>query len=158
MANSAFTQGRAGVVLDYTELQTFLPVTDTGASPDVVITGSSISYDGSTEIKITFFSPAADINLEVAESSGRLDVWLYENGSVLCILSSNQINGIALDADTVFPLMSSRIMTPAAGSRAYSVRASVGATNDDGGSGISGGTGTSGDFAAAFLLIETTGR
>jgi hypothetical protein len=112
--------GGFGTQLDYVEGAGNVTVSSTtSASPTNVLSGNSVSYDGSTRIEIKFSAPMWDVD---TDASGFLH--LYEDSTDLGRIA--QIVGFASGATTAYvgsPVERSTFRTPAAGNHTYHVKA-----------------------------------
>lgn len=140
------TSDLAGKELDYVQITSPATITaTTEATSQAVVTGSAVTYDGSTIIEIEFYSQYG----EVEDASGAsLIVLLYDGATVLGRLAT--ITNVAAAALRV-PLCLKRRITPSAASHTYSIKAySTVATAN---AAISAGAGGTGAALPAFLRI-----
>lgn len=121
----------------------FSPTATTEATADVFITGSSVTYDGSTSIMIEGFSPLWSANPATGNA-------------IVCVLWDDTANvslgKIAFKssqaANTGYePMIARRRLTPASGARVYSLR-----IYGNGGQ-VIGGAGGVGEYVPAFIRI-----
>lgn len=139
----------AGKELDYVQFtSSVVPTATTEATANTVVTGSPVTYDGSTAIIITFECSAANPAHDAAGRSMLL--WLYDGASsigALCTLTGRD----STNPDR-WPVHRERRLTPSAASHTYSIRASVTA-GSDGSQAISAGAGGAGNFMPGFIRI-----
>lgn len=137
--------GDAGRELDYVEFTANVtPTATTEGAADVVVTGSAVTYNGSTIILIEFFANNARAAIDAAGRS--MTFWLYDGSSSIgqIGLTSTPANNIANN-----PIHCVRRIIPSAGSHTYSVRASV-----SGSSGLIGaGAGGAGNASPGWIRI-----
>jgi hypothetical protein len=140
--------GGGGTELDYVEITSNVSVTGGVGAQVPVITGSSLSYDGSTRIRIEFYAPvieaAASVNAFVACE-------LWDGSTDLCEIvgSNNPASSAVID----LPCYAVRYLTPTAATHQYIIKA----FRQTGGSNglVAAGNGSGGNFAPAFLRIST---
>lgn len=117
-----------------------VPITATsGAAADLVVSSGAVVYDGSTLVKIEFFSP------NVTRGSSYIRVVLYDGATQLGIMG-------AIDSTSVAnPMNLVRFLTPSAASHTYHIKAYV----DGGASGnVQGGNGASGSYMPGFIRVS----
>ncbi len=104
---------------DYVERTTNLTVTGTGSgSPTTAITGNSVSYDGSTRIKIEAFFVLAECSGSTTTDVGII-IALKEDSTLIGICSYNEfVRGSGFGGA---PQYGCRYRTPAAGSHTYTI-------------------------------------
>jgi hypothetical protein len=134
-----------GYELDYVEFTSVVSITaTTEATANTVVTGSSVYYDGSTDVIIQFYAYAARPDNGAASRS--LSIWLYEDGSSIGNMAflrtpATGFMNVAVKLE--------RRHTPASGSHTYSVRASVSAGTGE----VAAGAGGSGAPMPGFIRI-----
>lgn len=123
-------------MLDYVEETSSHVVSGTSeGGADSFLTGSSVSVDGSTEVRIEFFAPYG------AASGGTGVAVLLEDSSVI---------GWVAEWTAVGPLYAAVFRTPSAGSRTYSVKLwKTGGTVS-----VGAGSGGSGAEVPAYLRVS----
>jgi hypothetical protein len=123
----------SGEELDYVEYTANVsPTATTEATANTVVTANAVSFDGSTTCLIEFYSPSARAALSTNAS---MFIWLYEDGTSIGRIA-RRYQPTTTDADTA--LYAARRMTPASGSRTYSIRASVSTGTGSLGAGVGG--------------------
>jgi hypothetical protein len=129
---------------DYVEKTAPMNITSTSTTtPDTFITGSSVTYDGSTRVVIEFFAPSI---IGPTSSAGFVIVTLWDGATGLgrlLVVRSETVTG----AWTV--CYAKRFLTPSAGSHQYFVKARV----TTGTGQITAGVGGTDTELAAFLRI-----
>jgi hypothetical protein len=150
-ADAAGSGDFAGKELDYVQITSNVGITSTNsASPDTVITGTSVAYDGSTIIEVEFWCPYA----EVEDASGASLVFvLYDGGTVLGRfgLMSNVAN-----AALRMPISLKRRLTPSAASHQYIVKAYSSATTANAAVGAGAGGNASTQFPAFIRITRVS--
>ncbi len=137
-----------GYELDYIERTSNLTITGTSAgSPSTAINGSSLSYSGTTRIKIEAFFVLAETAANTADNG--IIIGLIEDATLLGPLSYNEW----VRASAGFggaPQYGVRYLTPTAGTHSFTVVAwkSAAVTSI-----LYCGTGTSGAYMPGFLRI-----
>jgi hypothetical protein len=132
------------IELDYAQRTSNLSVTaTTEGGADTIVTGNSVSYDGSTVVLIEFFAINVRANQTAAAS---IDFVLFEDGSSIGIIGRVTETSVQ---NTGRPIHLSRRMTPASGSHTYSMRAYV----STGTGFVVAGAGGSGQFMPGFIRI-----
>lgn len=132
--------------LDYVEFTSnVLPTATTEGAANTVVTGSTISFDGSTTIMIEFFSWGSRPD---SSGAGRtLTLYLFEDGVSVGLIGFMNTPAAGFDNK---PLHLFRRRTPSAGNHTYSIRASVST-----GTGLVGaGVGGSGNAVPGFIRIR----
>jgi hypothetical protein len=120
------------------------PTATTEATANTVVTASAITFNGSIIADITFFAPAGRPDTGAANRT--MDFWLYQDGTSIGLLGRLTTPATGAHDTVVYAV---RRMTPAAGSRTYSIRASVSA-----GTGlITAGAGGAGAAMPGFIRI-----
>ena len=138
--------GGGGSELDYVQFTSpVAPTATSEATADVVVTGSSVAYDGSTIVVVEFFSPWARPQ---ASAGADLSFWLYDGSSSIgrMGLTRCNVNG----TNWWNPIHLSRRITPSNASHTYSIRASV----STGTASIQAGAGGSGAEMPGFIRIS----
>lgn len=142
---SQWEPGNAGSVLAYGQVTSPVTVTATGAATaNTVATAGAITADGTSSILVQAYAPG----VSPANSIGaQIHMIVVEGTTVIADIaevintSSNQLR---------VPLFAALKLTPAAGSRTYSLRAYV----STGSGNVSAGTGTGGAGAPAFIRVS----
>jgi hypothetical protein len=116
----------------------------TEATANTVVTATAFTADGSTPVLIEFYAPSAFT--DGAAVARVLSIWLYLDGASIGKLGQ-LTTPAASNMEASLHLM--RKLTPAAGSRTYSVRASVNA----GTGGVAAGAGGLGNAMPSFIRI-----
>jgi hypothetical protein len=134
------------IEVDYVEFTAGGSITATSeGSADTVVTAGAVTFDGSTEAIIEFSAPNA--RPDTGAASRTLNVWLFEDGSSigqLGLLASPAAGGANA------PLLLRRLLTPASGSRTYSIRATVNV-----GTGvITAGAGGAGNQVPGYIRVS----
>lgn len=142
---TATEQWPPGHEFDYAAITSAVnPTATSEATANTVVTGNAVTYDGSTDVWVEFFShnsrPATD-------ASGRtMTFWLYDGSS--SIGSIGLVGTPAANGSN--SVVCARIkITPTAAAHTYSIRASV-----SGGTGLVGaGAGGAGNASPAYIRI-----
>lgn len=137
--------GSGGIaVLDYVQRTTDLSITGTNeAGADTFLTGSSVTYDGSTPVLVEFFSP----DCRAGTTGGAIVFLLYDGATVL-----GRIGVWIPAASTGDTARGSYRLTPSAGSHQYIIKVyGPGSGSPVAGAG-SGGTGTA---LPAYMRISS---
>lgn len=133
--------------LAYAEFTSPVSITATvEASADSVVSAGAVTFDGSTEVFVEFFCPAAR---PAASASVSLEVWLFDGSSSIgriALINSQAAN----NANT--PVEGRRRLTPSAASHTYSVRATV----TSGTGSVTAGAGGAGNYVPGYIRIVTT--
>ena len=133
-----------GYEFDYATLTTLVsPTATTEATANTVVTGNSVTYDGSTAVWVEFYSPycyPAQANLAT------LSIWLYDGSSSIGFMGAQTAPAASISA-TAF--LARKRLTPSAAAHTYSIRAST----STGTASIYGGASGAGNFPAAFIRI-----
>ena len=131
-----------GHEFDYVEKtsNTTISATTEGAA-DTIVTGASVTYDGSTAVYIGFYAT----NIQVA-SGGSVTICLFQDGSAIGNLWFN--SGADTSENTPCGLVL-RKLTPSAGAHTYSIRGFRATGNGT----IAGGAGGSGAAMPCFMRI-----
>lgn len=143
--------GAAGEVAfqDFQAPVTLTAVTEAGAT--VVVTAPAFTADGTAAVIIEFFAPRVDGFTQQNPSPAFV---LYQDGASIGPLgwfAPNVASG-AEATNVLLPVYLRRRLTPAAGSRTYSIRGyHSGASNPV----VQAGAGASGQFAPGFIRITT---
>lgn len=143
---SIWAPGSAGGEKDYVEKTSNTSITaTTEGTANTIVTGASVSYDGSTAVMIEFFAPAIN---SAGGSGNSIVICLYEDGSSVGQLGTVFNNGAtALQV----PVFTARRRTPSNGSHTYSIRAFV----NTGTGTVSAGAGGSGASFPCYMRIKT---
>lgn len=130
-----------GYEFDYVQRTTAVNITNTGATPDTILTANAVAYDGSTTIIIEF---CAD-QIRPDPANGRdLSIFLYDGATKVCFIGYILNNGTT---GMSFPANMRTRLTPSNASHTYSIRGAV-----SGGTGsVSAGDGASGHEMPAFI-------
>lgn len=134
----------AGYEYDYVQITSNVSITATSeATANTCITGSAVTYDGSTTVYVEVFCPALAPDPTATRS---LTVWLYDGSSSIGAFANvySQHNN-----SNTYPLHGFRKLTPSAASHTYSIRCSVSAGTGT----FSANTGGTGVYIPAFLRI-----
>lgn len=122
--------------LDYAQITANVAISaTTEGTAQTVITGNAVTYDGSTRVKIEFYSPKFNI------SSG--------NTGDLVLLRDTTVIGHA-EGTTAMPYRAEVFETPASGSHTYTAKAYGNSACT-----VQAGPGGSGQFFPAFLRVTT---
>lgn len=135
-----------GYEIDYVEITSPVSVTATSAATaDTCITGSAITYDGSTIIMVQFFAPY--VTTVAASAAGWL-VELYDGatniGAFEQVTSQTSVSILRMGAS------GSRRLTPSNASHTYSIRMW---TTTAGTASFGAGAGGAGNYLPAFIRI-----
>jgi len=119
------------------------PTATTEGTADVVLTANAVTFDGSTSIWVEFF---AETVRPTATAAATISLYLYLDGA-----TTGRWSLITNPATATFgvPVLLRRRLTPASGSRQYSVRAAV----SSGTGFVSGNPGGSGSTQPMYLRI-----
>lgn len=130
-----------GYEFDYVQKtsQTAISAT-TEATANTVVTGSAVTYDGSTVVEIEFYAPYFE-----APGSQNARIALYDGSSSIGIWAVLTPSS----STSRVPVCLKRRLTPSAAAHTYSVRAYV----DSGAAVVDGGAGGSGARMPAFIRI-----
>lgn len=137
------SKGSVIVEIDYVTLTTTTNISSTNsASPTNIISGNAKTYDGSTRVKIEFYSPIISEN-----TSSSVSFVLYDGSTAVGIIaniyaSSGQINT---------PCKVDYILTPTAGSHTYHIKGYVASGSGTGNLFL--GTGGASTAVGAYLRI-----
>ena len=131
--------------LDYVQITSAASITaSVEASANTVVTGSAVTYDGSTSIVVEFYAPVITPNAGAAEN---INIWLFDGSSSIGLMGQFTAATSATYRD---PVHMTRRLTPSAAAHTYSIRATVTA----GGTGtVQAGAGGSGAYMPAFIRI-----
>ena len=135
----------SGHEMDYVQITSAVAITaTTEAGANTVVTGSAVTYDGSTTVMIDFFSYASYTD-NVA--NGELYLYLYDGATSLGFIgvmraeTTNRANQA---------ICAHRRLTPSAAAHTYSIRASISAAGDGQ---VGAGAGGAGNGVPAFIRI-----
>lgn len=132
-------QGAWATELGYTQFTSNVSVTaTTEAAANTVVTASAITFDGSTTALIEFYAARID------PGSTSISVFLFQDGTTLGQIGLTLVAGI--------PIFVARRLTPASGSRTYSIRAAVNASTGT----VYAGAGGAGVNLPGFIRITRT--
>lgn len=132
-------------VLSYVEKTTNTTVSaTTEAAADTIVTAGAVTLDGSTQIRVSFYAPAL---LTGSGAATLVSFVIYQNGSSIGQASNYEIS-ITGQLETA-PYLS-RILTPAANTYTYSIRAFRNVANAT----VFAGAGGAGNFIPLFVLVE----
>lgn len=144
---SGGTGGTYTAQLSYVEFTAAVSVTGTTeAGSNNVVTSAAVTYDGSTPVMIDFFAP--NVNAPNA-ASGFIVLLLYEDATILGLLGILRQPGTT-SANMTAAMYLSRRITPASGSKAYSIKAYV----SSGTGTITAGAGGTGTYLPGFIRIS----
>lgn len=135
----------SGYQIDYVEKTSNTSVTATSeGTANTVVTGSAVTYDGSTSIVVEFFAFSANVP---AGAGNQITLVLYDNGSSIGLLGRvrTPAAGTALEVT----VRMARRLTPSAEAHTYSIRAYV----NTGTGSVDAGAGGSGAVVPAFIRI-----
>lgn len=141
-SSSANNQTVSGVGTEFVYGQITAPVNITAtteATANLIVSGSSTTYDGSTIVLVEFYAPRGTAGTSV------LDLWLYQDGASIGQLSRLT----AAAANTGGPVVAEARLTPTAGAHTYSIRGTV----DAGTGNILCGAGGNGAYYPAFIRV-----
>lgn len=134
-----------GHEFDYVAFTSPVSITaTTEGTANTIVTGSSVAYDGSTVVLVTFFAPYYGAPSSTASDS---QVILYEDGTSIgsmCLIS--RISNAASQRDMVAV---TRRITPTNASHTYSIRAYISTGTGSMGAGVGG----SAAHAPGFIRI-----
>lgn len=128
----------------YTEFTSNASITaTTEGTADTVVTASAVTFDGSTVAMVQFFAPQVK---PPSAATAAVVLWLYQDGSSIGALGT-----VETPAANVLevPVWVARRLTPASGSRTYSIRASVGSGTGT----VVAGAGGAGANVPGFIRI-----
>lgn len=133
--------------LDYVPITTGVNITaTTEATATTIVTGSAVSYDGSTIVMIEFFSPEATPN---ASDNSFIRFVLYDGSSSIGYFGISFNPKLAGGSSIRMPVKLERRLTPSNASHTYSVRAYV----DTGTGTVAAGAGGTATYVPAFIRI-----
>ncbi len=136
-----------GYEFDYTAKTSSTSITaTTEGTAQTVVTGGSVTYDGSTAVVIEFFAPALFTG---APGSGTpyIIVLLYEDSTLLGQIGA--LRDMVGSPQMFGPLYSRLRRTPSNASHQYVVKAYVSAGTGS----VEGGTGGTGNYVAAYVRV-----
>lgn len=135
--------GSGSVELDYAEITSVASVTATDeATPQTIITGNAVSYDGSTIVMVDFFAPYAHLD----NSAHTLYVALWDESAIVARLFLVGSTG------DFSPVRAGYRFTPSAGAHTYRIRAHTAAATPQIGAGAASGANS---YVPAFMRIVT---
>jgi len=134
-----------GHEFDYVEstVGTLSPTATTEATAEVIVTGNSVTYDGSTAVIIEAFSPL----WSPPASSGAAVVLVLWDDTAAASIGKMGYHSSQAASRAYEPMTGKRRLTPAAGARIYSLRAY------GNGAEIFRGPGGVGEYMPAFIRI-----
>lgn len=139
-----------GYEFDYVAITSSVTVAATSeATATTVVTGSAVTYDGSTIVMIDFYCPGLYMSSNTVAKG--LNLWLYDGSSSIGLLGYEDDLINSADMYTG-PRFMQRRLTPSNAAHTYSIRAS----KDSGGTTVmqvSAGAGGSGANMPAFIRI-----
>lgn len=134
--------GPPGTQLAYTEFTAPVTITaTTEAGANTVVTAPAITFDGATPVVIEFFAPIVD----TGAAGQSIAAALFQDGSSIGRMGA--IYGPAAAIQAALPLR--RRMTPASGSRTYSIRVFINVGTGT----VTGGAGGSGNNMPGYIRI-----
>lgn len=123
--------------LDYVQMTSDLTVNGSSGSPNTVLTGNAVTYDGTTAVYVDFFTPA------LVPGSAALIVEVYEDSTLLGrVMQTGPASG-------QHPAFGSIRRTPSSGSHTFTIKAWKNGGTDGT---ISAASGT---YAPAFMRVRT---
>jgi hypothetical protein len=132
-----------GTELAYNEFTAAVAVSaTTEATATTVVTASAVSFDGSTAAWVEFYCPY----LDAGAAANNIILVLFQDGVAIGRLGVSTGNGAS---QPTLAHSSRRRLTPAAGSRTYSVRAQVNAGTGS----VGAGAGGAGAYLPGYILI-----
>jgi len=134
-----------GYQFDYVPITSNVTVSGTSGAQQTAITGNSVTYDGTTRVKVEFYAPVIE---PAAATNAFVAVELWDGSTDLCELVGSNVpaNG-TLD----LPASGYVFITPSAGTHQYIIKTYRQTSGSNGL--IAAGTGTGGSFAPAFLRV-----
>lgn len=137
--------GSFGAERVYTEFTGTVSVTATvEASADVIVTAAALAADGTSAYLIEFWSQG--VRPDNAGAGRFIILWLFEDGTSIGNLGTLVVPAAQNDTK---PVLACRRRVPAAGSRTYSIRATVSAGTGS----VAGGAGGAGTAMPGFIRI-----
>lgn len=128
-----------GYEFDYMAFTSPVSITATSeATANTVVTGSAVTYDGSTVVMVEFFCPYGSTP---PADAAQLNTWLYDGSSSIGRLEYRQNDGnhnAGGDTPSASAVFGSRRLTPSNASHTYSVRSSVSTGTGSMGAGAGG--------------------
>ena len=121
------------------------PTATVEASANAIITAPAFTADGTTDYLIEFFTPGC--RPASGAANRQLNFWLFQDGSSIGEIG---VTVIPVSGVQYLSLTGKRKLTPAAGSRTYSIRCTVNGGTD---ATILAGAGGAGNYVPAFLRI-----
>lgn len=139
-----------GHELDYVEFTGTVSITQTAeASANTIVTGSAVSYDGSTTVIVEFFAPYVDTG---ATSADEVLLWLYDGSSSIGYIGRTKTPAAAA---LRVPVHAMRRLTPSNASHTYSIRGTRAGTNNGT---IGAGAGGTGAAMPGYIRITRADR
>jgi hypothetical protein len=147
LSSIAIAGGGGVTEVSYTEWTSDVAITaTTAATANTVVTAPAHSFDGSTLVIIEFYCPKL---YSPGGATGRATfIELYQDGSDIGQLGANYSGADSLN---IVPVMVRRRMTPASGSRTYSIRCFVTAGTGH----AEAGAGGAGNIMPGYIRILT---
>jgi len=131
--------------LGYTEYTANVAISaTTEATANTVVTAPAITFNGTTVALVKFYAPGVETG---ATAASHIVICLYLDGTSIGFFGQVTTPAAAV---TVAPVNLERRVTPAAGSRTYSVRAYRITSNGQ----VYGGTGGAANYMPGFIRIE----
>lgn len=131
--------------LDYVEFTSSVNVSHVEASADTILTGTPLTFDGVTRIRVEFYCQV----IEIPNSHYDFNLGLYDNGTLTRLLVGMfSSNAGTLDV-TGYGVC---YLTPAAGSHTYSIRAYRSA-GSSGTAIVAAGNGVGDNFPPGFYRV-----
>lgn len=140
---AASWQDPIGKQYDYVQITSNVVVSGSSVAQITVITGTSVTYDGSTRVRLEFYAPIVEAG---AASAASVTIELWDGGTDLC-----DLGGVTTPAAAVMdaPFYACIFLTPTAAAHQYIIKAFRSNANGL----VAAGTGTGTGFAPAFLRI-----
>ena len=140
---AASWQDPIGKQYDYVQITSNVVVSGSSVAQTTVITGTSVTYDGATRIKVEFYAPILEAGAAAAAS---LTIELWDGGTDLC-----ELCGVTTPAAAIMDTLGYGcvFITPSSGAHQYIVKGYRSNANGT----VVAGTGASAGFAPAFLRI-----
>lgn len=137
---------KSPVELSYVERTTSMSPTQTAeASAETVVTAAALSLDGSTRVRIEFYTPFAR---SANTTAATINFYLFDGSTSLGRIA---VIGTPANNTTYAPVHVDRFLTPSNASHTFSIRVTV-----SGGTGaVAGGAGGSGVDAPAYIRVTT---
>lgn len=134
-----------GTELDYAQITANVNVSHLEASADVILTGSPITLDGVTRIRVEFYAQV----VETPSNGYDFNLGLFEGSSIVRLLVGRYTSaGGVLDVEANGVCY----LTPSAGTHTYSIRA-YRSPGTSGTAIVAAGDGVGDDFPPAFYRV-----